>query len=130
MTKNKRLDQYKNNLDKPNWGRSQGEHEPNAITRALVTAAKVCGHTHLQISQRLGICQATLMKYYPYELQYGVENCNTQIAATLFQKAIKGDTACLIFWAKTRMGWKETQVQEFVLPTLNLIEESSSDFND
>ena len=30
----------------------------------------------------------------------------------LFDKAISGDTTALIFWAKVRMGWKETQKVE------------------
>jgi len=30
----------------------------------------------------------------------------------LFNKAVNGDTTAAIFWAKTQMGWKETNVQE------------------
>ena len=37
---------------------------------------------------------------------------NTKIGKRLFDKAISGDTTALIFWAKVRMGWKETQKVE------------------
>ena len=99
-------------------------HMPNDVTRAFVVAGKVCGHPHATIAQQLGICMNTLEKHYSYELLNGVDHCNNLIASTLFQKAVRGDTACLIFWAKTRMGWKETQVHEFIPPKINLLEQA------
>ena len=49
----------------------------------------------------------TLLKHYEKEIREGRIKANAKIAQTLYKKAIEGDTACLIFWAKTRLGWKE-----------------------
>lgn len=89
-------------------------HEPTAEQRLLVEQYVAVGLVHAQIAQLLGFSEDTLQRYYREELDSGVAKANAQIGAKLFSKAIAGDTGCLIFWAKTRMGWKETSVQEQV----------------
>ena len=37
-----------------------------------------------------------------------------QVGGGLLQRAIEGDTACAIFYLKTRCGWKETKTTELV----------------
>jgi hypothetical protein len=32
---------------------------------------------------------------------------NASVGGALFNKATKGDTAAMIFWMKTRAGWRE-----------------------
>jgi hypothetical protein len=54
----------------------------------------------------------SLGRYCAHELQHGAIKVNAKIAGKLFQKAMDGDTAALIFWTKTRMGWKETDRHE------------------
>ena len=51
-----------------------------------------------------------LRKLYEKELERGRILANGEVAKTLFNKAVKDkDTTALIFWCKTRMGWRETQ---------------------
>jgi hypothetical protein len=67
------------------------------------------------IALSIGISAPTLRKYFRHELDLGIVKANSQVAQSLFKKAI-GDgassTTAAIFWAKTRMGWKETVVNE------------------
>ncbi len=67
------------------------------------------GLPHTQISVVIGCSRETLEKNFKEELIKGKAVANTKISQTLFEKAIQGNTALLIFWAKTQMGWKEVQ---------------------
>jgi len=59
-----------------------------------------------------GIDAETLRKHFKDELVKGKAKANSKVGQTLFQKATGGDTSAMIWWSKTQMGWKETQVQE------------------
>ena len=61
---------------------------------------------------RDGIDDKTLRKHFRTELDTAVAKANANIGNTLYNKAMGGDTSALIWWSKTRMGWKETSVQE------------------
>ena len=61
---------------------------------------------------RDGIDDKTLRKHFRRELDTTKIKANAKIGGTLFNKAVNGDTTAAIFWAKTQMGWKETNVQE------------------
>jgi len=61
---------------------------------------------------RDGIDDKTLRKHFRRELDTAAVKANAKIGGTLFNKAINGDTTAAIWWSKTRMGWKETQVSE------------------
>ena len=58
------------------------------------------------------MCVETMQRLYSHELAQGRAVANAKIGKRLFDKAISGDTTALIFWAKVRMGWKETQKVE------------------
>jgi len=61
-----------------------------------------------QISAVVGLAINTIYKYYSEELDKGAARANLNVAKRLYEKCVKdGDTAALIFWAKTRMRWKE-----------------------
>ncbi len=49
----------------------------------------------------------TLHKYYRTELDEGDGKAQAKIGQSLFNKAMSGDTASLIFLAKTRLGLRE-----------------------
>lgn len=50
----------------------------------------------------------TLAKYFADEIKAGVTEANAKIAGRLFKSAMEGNTACMIFWLKTRARWSET----------------------
>ena len=74
------------------------------------------GLPHHQIAVLLGCDAKTLRKYFEEELSVGNAKATAKVAQTLFNKAISGDTACLIFWMKARAGWRERSVQEHTGP--------------
>jgi hypothetical protein len=70
------------------------------LTEANI-AALVCG----------GISVATLRDRFSEELQRGRAKAHAGIGKTLFQKAMAGDVASLIWWTKTQMRWTEAPRQ-------------------
>jgi len=58
------------------------------------------------------IDEETLKKHFKKELLIGKAQANRNIGGKMYQKAMEGDTTALIWWTKTQMGWKETQIQE------------------
>jgi predicted ArsR family transcriptional regulator len=92
---------------------SQGkEHIPDDKSRLLVKSLSAVGIRYIDIAQKLDITDDTLRKHYKKELEEGRIDANTQMGTTLFQQAKAGNTTALIFWLKTRAGWKETSVTE------------------
>lgn len=61
---------------------------------------------------RGGIALETLREHFAKELVSGKAKANGQIGKTLFQKAVGGDTAAMIWWSKSQMRWAETQKHE------------------
>lgn len=82
--------------------------EPTEDERRLVEHYVSLGYTQEQIGQLMGKSVDSLDRYCRHELDTGQLKVNAKIGGKLFQKAMAGDTTALIFWAKTRMGWKET----------------------
>jgi hypothetical protein len=54
-----------------------------------------------------GIDQMTLRKYLSEEIERGRAKASMGIGSTLYQKAMAGDVASLIWWTKTQMRWAE-----------------------
>ena len=84
-------------------------HEPTEETRARVESLAAAGIKREDIALYLGITRPTLDKYYSEELDIGTIKANAAVARTLYQQAIEGNTTAMIFWLKTRAGWRETQ---------------------
>lgn len=89
----------------------QPAFKPTAEERALVEQMSSVGIP--QESQclviRNGIDDKTLRKHFRRELDTAATKANAQVAETLFNKAMGGDTTALIWWTKTRMKWSEKQ---------------------
>lgn len=86
--------------------------EPTDADRKLVEKMAACGIPHAQISKVIGKDLKTIYKYFRDELDTAMAKANANVAAALYQSAIKGNVSAQIFWCKTRLGWKETQVME------------------
>jgi hypothetical protein len=102
----------------PNGGARPGagrpEFEPTDAERKQVEALSGYGLPIEQIAVlvRDGIHVDTLRAHFATELVSGKGKANGQVGKTLFQKAMGGDTAAMIWWSKTQMRWAETQKHE------------------
>lgn len=88
---------------------SRKPHEPSKESRQLVQLHTTIGTPQDVIADILGIDKKTLIKYYREELDQAMARANAAVGGALFNKATKGDTAAMIFWMKTRAGWREKQ---------------------
>jgi hypothetical protein len=94
---------------------SRKPHTPDEKSRKQVEALAGFGIPQADIALLLGIDPKTLRKHYAGELATGSIKANTKVAESLYQKALgngAGAVTAAIFWAKTRMGWKETFAHE------------------
>jgi hypothetical protein len=102
----------------PNGGAREGAgrpaFEPTDAERKQVEAMSGYGLPIEQIAilVRGGIDSDTLRKHFATELIAGKAKANSGVGRTLFQKAMGGDTAAMIWWSKTQMRWAETQKHE------------------
>lgn len=54
------------------------------------------------------ISEWTLKKYFAADLRSGVIKANVNMAGRLYRAGMDGNVACMIFWLKTKAGWRET----------------------
>ena len=85
-------------------------HEPTQELRQIVQLHATIGTRQDDIAGILGIDPKTLRLHYREELDLASAKANATIGGALFNKAKGGDTTAMIFWMKTRAGWKETNV--------------------
>ena len=113
-------------------------HEPSDKTRSEVSALASFGVPQEDIAAYIGISKPTLAKHYPDELSFSSIKANATVGKFLFnmasgqarkQGATYGDCkTAAMFWAKTRMGWRETNNLDVttngrdIMPTRILIE--------
>jgi len=104
---------------------SRAPHEPTDKIRAEVTALKSYGIPVKEIAAYIGIDDKTMSKYYRKELDDAAVKASAMVGKFLFEAAsgrameTKGASYsdCLrgsMFWAKTRMGWRENDREEVV----------------
>jgi hypothetical protein len=89
------------------------EHTPTEKTKEQVLSASGLGLPQLQIAALLGISDVTLRKHYEKELAVGKATASAQVAKSLYNKAVSGDTTAAIWWTKAQMGWGETNTTKF-----------------
>ena len=97
-------------------------HQPTEKTRAEIIALRSYGVPIKEVAAYIGIDDKTLYKYYREELENSAIKANANVGKFLYQAASGQALAtgatysdCVraaMFWAKTRMEWKETNVQE------------------
>ena len=97
---------------KPKKKRGPPTFKPTDEQRLQAAQGAAIGIPQENIARLFGIDDKTLRKHFREELDNGATKANMVVGGALFNKAKGGDTSALIFWAKTRMGWKETNVQE------------------
>ena len=89
-------------------GRGRPAHVPTQVSKELVQLHTIMGSTQEIVARILGIDLKTLRKHYRDELDLAQAQANATVGGALFNKAKGGDTAAMIFWMKTRAGWRET----------------------
>lgn len=89
-------------------------YKPTDENRRLVRTLAAVGTRHEDIAKKLSISADTLTRHYRQELDDGRIDANAAIAQSLYQQAKSGNTTAMIFWLKTRAGWKETDRHELV----------------
>ena len=100
----------------PDEGPDKGGRPPHAPTpelRRQVETMAGYGIPAADICLSVGVSPMTLRKHYRHELDIGHVKANSAVAQSLFKKATGDGAQCVtaaIFWAKTRMGWRETAV--------------------
>lgn len=97
--------------------------EPTDDERALVRQMAAVGIPQEQIALciRNGITADTLFKHFKDELRESKIRANAKIAGNLYNKAMNGDTAAMIFWLKTQARWSEKHEVE-VSGAINVVE--------
>lgn len=87
---------------------------PTEEKRNTVSAMAAYGIKQEDIARVVGaLSPKTLRKYFAEELRTSAINANAQVAKALYEMASSGTCpAASIFWAKTRMGWREVQAVE------------------
>ena len=68
------------------------------------------GIPHADIAKAVGLSEPTLRKHYGPELDLGQVKANTQVAQSLFRRAVSDSpnaVTAAIFWLKCRAGWCE-----------------------
>lgn len=102
---------------------------PTSAQRALVESLAGYGIPEVEIAAVVGIARSTLRRHFEGELDTGRTRAHSRVAESLFRQAVGAEAvydeqgnllraelrpnpACAIFWAKTRMGWKETAIDE------------------
>jgi hypothetical protein len=87
--------------------------EPSDKDREMVEKLANWGVAEHHIAPLVGdgISVMTLRKYFMTELERGRAKASAGIGQTLYQKAMAGDVASLIWWTKTQMRWTEAPRQ-------------------
>ena len=99
-------------------------HAPTEAQRAMVKAMSGYGVPQEDIATVLDIAKKTLLKHYRRELDLGIAQANARIGQTLFDMATGGNVAAAIFWAKSRMGWREKQEIEITAKSVETMSDA------
>lgn len=100
--------------------RGRPPHAPTDVTRNQVKYYCGMGLTQEQMATLMGITRETLRKHYREELDSGMAEMNLRVSENLYNIATnpdhKGTVQASMFWAKTRMGWRDTNRTEVTGP--------------
>ncbi len=84
-------------------------YEPSDKDRQLVKHMAAYGAPEDEIAKVVGVAEKTLRKHFRDELDTAHTQANVRVAERLYQQCMDGNTTAMIFWLKTRAGWREKQ---------------------
>jgi len=93
-------------------------HKPTRRSRRLVKSMVAHGITKKGIADMLEMSEETLAKYYSRELETGLDEAVTVAARSLYRRGLKGDTAALTFWLRSRGKWKDRDAPSIQVATI------------
>ena len=70
------------------------------------------GLTKAEIASFLSVSESTVSRKFKEELRRGRVKANAAVVQALYRNAVNGNVAAQIFWAKTRLGWRENAAPE------------------
>jgi hypothetical protein len=73
----------------------------------MVKRLCLAGVSQEQMATVLGICKDTMYKNYKDELEQTEPKAIAVVAGKLYQKCLQGNLTAMIFYLKTRAGWRE-----------------------
>jgi hypothetical protein len=88
-------------------GTQRPKHIPTEKDRQDVAAWVCAGIPQTCMADLLRIDEATLRRNYPVELEHGTGIANGKVSGMLFQQVMQGNVTAMIFWCKTKLGWRE-----------------------
>src|SRR5262249_2409074 len=78
----------------------------------MVERAAGFGFTQEKIAVLIGTTKPTLEKHFREELDRGMAVTQFKVGNSLVENALNGNVAAQIWYTKSQMGWRETQVIE------------------
>lgn len=75
--------------------------------REQVRKLAMLGVRQPDIAQVMDISMSTLTRHFARELKEGLVAATERVGSTLYEQAMAGNTTAMIFWMKTRGGWRE-----------------------
>lgn len=89
-------------------------YRPNDDDRNTVRTMAAGGIPQERIARCIGggITDKTLRKHFRKELDTSLDTANAVAVSNLFQRVQAGNMTAIIFWLKTRAGWRETDRHE------------------
>jgi hypothetical protein len=82
-------------------------HQPTDELRHRARMLALAGVARDDIAKAMGMDIKTLNRYYGRDIDEAVREANALVADRLLQKALNGDTTCMLFWLKCKAGWRE-----------------------
>jgi hypothetical protein len=109
MAKSEKINQEKGKNGGVREGAGRPAFVPTDKDRGLVEQLATWGVAEHHIAPLIadGISMPTLRQYFADEIMKGRAKASMGIGSTLYQKAMAGDVASLIWWTKTQMRWAE-----------------------
>lgn len=80
---------------------------PTDEQRKQVEQYVAVGTTQAVIAEVMGFSIDTLQRHFRKEIDTAGEKASARVAGRLYAKAMEGDVTSMIFWLKTRAGWRE-----------------------
>lgn len=117
-----RLEKLENSKPPVNMG-PPPTHFDDEMRERVVSYVQM-GMKAVDIARQMNVSFNTLAKHCHRELEFGLKERHGMVVGALMSKIRQGDTASILFYLKTQLGWKETQVQEIVIPQMQIMRSS------